>query len=247
MTLYWNGSVATASDYTVFTSSLTGQQSNVPAAVTTLGQWTSAALASDTIFTVYVQTTDGSGVTPVSAALSVAVQVVQPDISVGAATINGNATVGGTLSAAGGAAIGNASTPSNLSVSGNAAIAGNAAVTGTLQSGAATVSSLTTSGAVNAGTLQIGSWTLSVDSDANFNISNGTVAFQLAPGGTCSYGGNQIIQNGTTCWIQNDQGCLNGTGKIGGGGARGWNATAYWMGNPPDGDSQLTITTSQPQ
>jgi len=84
--------------------------------------------------------------------------------------------------------------------------------------------------------MQIGDWLIGTDAEGNLNFTNKGSTGQLM------INGGQAVTAGNVIYLSNDQGFLNGTTKVGGPG-NGWNAAAYWQGdNPPDGDSNLSIT-----
>lgn len=95
ITLVWNSSVSDVASITIYYSSASlGQQTATPH---DSGSWISPALTTDTVFTVVV-TVSVAGGTPLSAALSTAVIVENPQLI--AASLNAqSATVSGTLTA----------------------------------------------------------------------------------------------------------------------------------------------------
>lgn len=69
-----------------------------------------------------------------------------------------------------------------------------------------------------------------------------SVGGTIAAGGIITTNGARVISTANVIWLGNSYGFLNGTTKQGGPGD-GWEAVAYWQGdNPPDGDSNLSIT-----
>lgn len=84
--------------------------------------------------------------------------------------------------------------------------------------------------------IQIGDWLLGTDANGNLTLTNDGGA------GRVLINGSQAVSAGNVIYLSNSYGFLNGTTKQGGPGS-GWNAGAYWQGNnPPDGDSNLSIT-----
>ena len=77
VTLVWNSSVVDTNSFIIYYSSASqGQQTATP---TTLGEWTSSPLTSDTVFTVVV-TVSVEGGQPLTASMSTAVAVQNPNL-----------------------------------------------------------------------------------------------------------------------------------------------------------------------
>lgn len=76
VTLFWHGSVLDISSYTIYYSDSQGQKTCTPKK---FGEWTSPALAEDTVFTLGVLTNNNVG-EPLQASMSIAVAVSQPDM-----------------------------------------------------------------------------------------------------------------------------------------------------------------------
>jgi hypothetical protein len=139
--LVWNSSVVDTTAVTIYYSDPhQGQQQVTPSKV---GFWPGVALSADTVFTVVV-TAAISGGQPITASLSTAVSVQNPDVVASSLAVSGAATVGGTLAVTGASTLQNASLSGALSVAGNtnlsvAAVSGNLNVTGTSTLGATNV------------------------------------------------------------------------------------------------------------
>lgn len=140
VTLLWNSSVTQPSAFSVlYSNAANGQQQATPSEI---GQWTSPALTTDTVFTVSV-TVPMIGGQPMTAALSTTVSVRNPaliatSINAGTATVTGNAGVNGLLTAATASVTGAAGVLGKLTAA-TAEVTGAATVDGTAATGAATV------------------------------------------------------------------------------------------------------------
>lgn len=176
VTLVWNSSVTETTAFTIlYSDAIHGQQSATP---TEVGQWTSNPLTTDTIFTVEV-TVAMIGGQPLTAAMSTAVSVQNPNlvaanITTGQETVTGGLTVQGATQAAG-------VTAASATITG-ALSANSAGITGALTANNITVSNaLRVNGPSGASTAP----SLSLGGDGNFNID--------APGTTA---GRFVVQDG---------------------------------------------------
>ena len=177
VTLVWNSSVVDTNSFIIYYSSASqGQQTATP---TTLGEWTSSPLTSDTVFTVVV-TVSVEGGQPLTASMSTAVAVQNPSliaaaINTGQATVSGAASIAGPLTA-------NAINGTSLTVNGSAS-----------------VSSLTANGPINAtgqaslATASI-SGTLSVSGQTTLN----SISAQAVNAASLNVSGNAAVTGGIT-------------------------------------------------
>ena len=201
--------------------------------------------------------------------------VIAKDLSVlTASTLNGAVTVGtetapADLTVQGGVSASAEASVGSLNVSGNTAVGGDLSVTGAaaLKAGAnvsgdlSLSGSLTASGEISAGAItaaapfKLGAWTLSIDGSGNLIFAHpdgggfilGSKSGMNLASGPMQVNSQQVITDRTTVWITNDQGVLNGSGKLGSGaGIDGYSAGTFWQNAPPDGDSTLQIRTSPP-
>jgi len=162
VTLTWNSSVVDTSAFTIYYSNAaSGQQTAKPSDV---GEWTSPALSSDTIFTVAV-TISAEGGQPLTAALTTGISVQNPSlvaaaITTGTASITGAASVGGALTA-------NAISSTGITVNGGLS-SGSATVSGAVTAGSVGVSNGLTAASANvSGALTTGSATVNNALTAN--------------------------------------------------------------------------------
>jgi cytoskeletal protein CcmA (bactofilin family) len=200
VTLIWNASVADVNAVDVYYSSATsGQQHAKPS---TLGEWPSPPLTSDTAFVVVVTASEAGGA-PLTAALATGVAVQNPEliatsVNAGQATVTGSAAVDGQLTATGvtvdgnlaarTAAIGGAITATGATISGDLTANG-ATVTGPLTAtGATSLTTLSVQGAVQTGTMLTGAVTAQrATVSSAFDAKQGTVSLftayrEIAPG-----------------------------------------------------------------
>ncbi|MCO4090634.1 MAG: hypothetical protein HEQ34_01600 [Sphingorhabdus sp.] len=139
--LVWNSSVVDTTAVTIYYSDPSqGQQQVTPAEI---GKWSGVPLTADTVFTVVV-TAAFCGGRPITASLSTAVSVQNPDLVASSLAVSGVATVGGTLTVTEASALQSATLSGALSVAGNtnlstAAVSGNLNVTGSSTLGTAKV------------------------------------------------------------------------------------------------------------
>ena len=167
VTLTWNSSVVDSDAFTIYYSNaVNGQQTEHPADI---GEWTSPALSSDTVFTVAV-TISAQGGQPLTASMSTGVSVQNPSlvaagITTGTATVTGAASIGGTLTAH--AMTATAATV-NGTVAADALSANSASISGQLNTSGLSASTATITGNTNAQNVSAGG-TLTVAGVSTFN------------------------------------------------------------------------------
>jgi hypothetical protein len=155
--LVWNSSIVDLAAITIYYSNAAqGQQSATPSE---LGQWTSPALTTDTVFTVVV-TVSVAGGSPLTAALSTSVVIQNPALiaaSITTPAVNGPLTVSGAMQT-------------------GAIIATGVTVNGNLSAtGALTAASATLSGGLSADSATLTS-SLSIGSTGTFNVDSSATA-----------------------------------------------------------------------
>jgi hypothetical protein len=208
--LVWNSSVVDLTAVVIYYSSPTmGQQQAFPGEV---GHWMSPPLTSDTVFTVVV-TASVSGGQAITAALSTAVAVQNPDLvaqSLAATTVNvtGAATFAGPLAA-------NTATAGSLAVHGTlsasaASIAGNVSATGPIIStaGASSIANLTVPGTAAANALNATTANLTNASVGTANVT--TAKLTNATMGNVNVTGTNYLRTATNVAFQGPTGLSNG-------------------------------------
>lgn len=225
-TLVWNSSVVDLASFTIYYSNAAqGQQSATPSDT---GLWTSGPLSADTVFTIVV-TVSISGGSPLSAALSTTVSVLNPSL-IAASIVAGTATVSGALTVSG-ATQANAINATGVTVTGDISASGtltaaNETLSGALTANSATLaSSLRINGSSATPALSIGGvGVFNVDapntSGGRFTIQNsGAVGInQPNPGATLDINGNLNVSSGASIGgalsVRSGPVSLLGTGKL---------------------------------
>lgn len=260
VSLIWQGS--DQATYTMFWD-------NQSVDVTETRSWTSPALTNDTTFLLRASITSQNET--VTRDLSATVIIANPEIHASSLqvtgisnlqgaviidkeaslTVNSDATINGNIQLNGNNAFLGHTTTGNTLVNGTLTACGeaqlNSATITAVAATSATAVDLTVNNSLNVtNSIKIGNWTIKQE-NGKLVFTDNASTFTMSGNSTLYCAGNAVATDNSpiTVYSPKRNAYLNATDHFGGN-ANGWVASAYWMKNRPDSDSNLTLHLGNP-